>query len=363
MRRGLGLLAAAAAALAGCGDNTECVVTADGPGVDPDGAFCPRLSSYRLFDDIATQRPAEGMMPYDVATPLFSDYAHKDRFLWVPPGAAMAWSDVDAFELPVGSVIAKTFSYPRDRRDPALGTRLLETRLLVRGSDTWRGVSYVYDDGDATDAHRVIAGAILDTSWIHDDGTERTNRYVVPNQNQCKNCHAEHEDVMGVLGPKARHLNRPGPAGSGVDNQLQALVDRGELAGAPPRESWPRGIAAADPAAGTLEERARIWLDANCGHCHNPRGGMARTSGLYLDITQTDPAQLGICKAPVAAGRGSGGRRYGIVPGQPDASILVFRIESTEADIKMPELGRNLVDDQGVALIRQWIAQLPGTCP
>ena len=90
---------------------------------------------------------------------------------------------------------------------------------------------------------------------------------------------------------------------------------------------------------------------------------MARTSGLYLDIAQTDPAQLGICKAPVAAGRGSGGRRYAIVPGQPDASILVFRIESTEADVKMPELGRNLVDDQGVALIRQWIAELPGTCP
>ena len=51
------------------------------------------------------------------------------------------------------------------------------------------------------------------------------------------------------------------------------------------------------------------------------------------------------------------------MPGQPDASILVFRIESTEPEIRMPELGRNLVDDAGVALIRQWIAQLPGTCP
>ena len=122
-------------------------------------------------------------------------------------------------------------------------------------------------------------------------------------------------------------------------------------------------MAAAEPASGTLDERARAWLDINCGACHNGRGGAARTSGLYLDLAQTDLHELGLCKAPVAAGRGSGGRIYGIVPGQPDASILVFRIESIEADVKMPELGRNLVDAEGVALIRQWIAQLPGTCP
>ena len=208
-----------------------------------------------------------------------------------------------------------------------------------------------------------VRGSLLDTAWIHDDGAERTNRYTVPNQNQCKSCHAEHDRVLNVLGPKARHLNRPGPAGSGSGDQLQALIDRGALAGAPPRASWPRGVIASDPASGTVEQRARAWLDINCGACHNPRGGMARTSGLYLDIAQTDLAQLGVCKAPVAAGRGSGGRRFGIVPGQPDASILVFRIESTETDVKMPELGRNLVDDQGVALIRQWIAEMPGSCP
>jgi uncharacterized repeat protein (TIGR03806 family) len=359
--RGLCLLAALAAC--GGGDDADCVLPGDGPGVDPDGVFCRRLSSYRLFDDIAAQRPAEGVVPYEVATPLFSDHTAKQRFLWVPPGAAIAWHDTDALALPVGSILVKTFAYPRDRRDPALGRRLLETRLLVRGTDTWRGMSYVYDEGDDTDARRAVAGATLDASWIHDDGTERTNRYAVPNQNQCKSCHAEHDDVVDALGAKARHLNRPGPEGSGIENQLQTLIDRGALVGAPDRQAWPRAVAAADPAAGTLEERARMWLDVSCGSCHNARGGMARTSGLYLDLAQTDLHELGRCKPPVAAGRGSGGRAYGIVPGQPDASILVFRIESTEPEIKMPELGRNLVDAEGVALIRQWIAELPGTCP
>jgi uncharacterized repeat protein (TIGR03806 family) len=370
-RRGPALAALAALALnsllAACGDggddDADCVLPGDGPGVRPDGVFCARLSSYRLFDDIAGQRPAPGVLPYEVATPLFSDYTTKERFLWVPPGETIAWRDLDALDLPVGSVLVKTFSYLRDRRDPALGRRLLETRLLVRRTDAWRGVSYVYDESDDSDARRAVAGAFIDASWIHDDGAARTNHYAVPNQNQCKNCHAEHEDAMSPLGAKARHLNRPGPAGSGIENQLQALIDGGALAGAPDRQAWPRGVAAADPSTGTIEERARVWLDVNCGACHNARGGMARTSGLYLDITQTDLHELGRCKPPIAAGRGSGGRQFGIAPGQPDASILVYRIESTEADVKMPELGRNLVDDQGVALIRQWIAQLPGSCP
>ena len=360
-------LGALAALGGGCGggeaDGGDCEIPGDGPGVDPDGVFCEQLSSYRLFEDIAAQRPAAGLLRFDVATPLFSDYAAKDRFLWLPPGEAMTWSDTDAFELPVGAVVVKTFSYPYDRRDPALGRRLLETRLLIRGADEWRGVSYVYDEADPRDARRAVAGAALDASWIHDDGAERTNRYLVPNRNQCKNCHAEHDDTIDLLGPKARHLNRPGPAGSGVANQLQDLIDRGALVGAPAPAAWPRGIVAADPASGTLEERARAWLDINCSACHNARGGAARTSGLYLDLEQTDLHQLGLCKPPVAAGRGSGGRAFGIVPGRPDDSILVYRIESTEPEIRMPELGRNLVDADGVALIRAWIEQLPGACP
>ena len=95
----------------------------------------------------------------------------------------------------------------------------------------------------------------------------------------------------------------------------------------------------------------------------DPRGA-ARTSGLYLDHAQTEPAKFGVCKAPVATGRGSGGLSYDIVPGMPDMSILMYRISSTEPEIRMPELGRNLVHAEGVALIREWIEQLaPASSP
>ncbi len=339
-------------ALVACGDDGGSSEMCDRTTVR-DGKMCARLSDYGLFDDIATQTPAEGVIPYDLNTPLFSDYTTKQRFFAVPDGEAMTWADPGAFAVPTGTIVIKTFSYLADRRAPAGDRRLLETRLLVKQESGWTGASYIY--GDATDdAELAVAGDTLAASWIHDDGAERTNDYVVPNKNQCKNCHADHDDTIDLLGPKARHINR--------DGQLEDLVARGVLAGAPDPAMWPRAPDAFDAQAGTLDERARAWLDINCAHCHNPRGA-ARTSGLYLDLAQTDPVDFGVCKPPVAAGRGSGGRLFGIVPGKPDESILMFRLESTEADVKMPELGRNLVDAEGVALMREWIAAMPGACP
>lgn len=316
-----------------------------GEAADVCDPFCTKLSALGVLEDPAT-------IPYTINTPLFSDYTAKDRALWLPPGTQLTWHDTAAFGMPTGAMLIKTFSYPHDRRDPAAGARPLETRILLRQDTGWVGAAYLYD-GDGTDATLALAGATVDASWIHDDGSTRTNRYAVPNKNQCKNCHAESDDAIEALGPKARHLH--------TGDQLQQLIDRGVLVGAPAPETWPRAPVASDPSTGTLDERARAWLDINCASCHNPQGP-ARTSGLFLQAGETDPTALGVCKAPVAAGRGSGGRAYGIVPGQPDASILVFRIESTEADVKMPELGRNLVDAEGVALIRAWIAAMPGSC-
>src|SRR5262249_19674298 len=162
--------------------------------------------------------------------------------------------------------LAKTFSYLHDRRDPSQGQRLIETRLLVHGGDGWSGAAYVYDD-EGTDASLQIAGDEIEASWIHDDGTMRTNHYIVPNANQCKECHEEQDNRTPPLGVKARHLNRPGSDGSG--NQLQSLVDIGVLDDAPGPASWPRAANAMDPATGSLDQRARAWLDINCGHCHN----------------------------------------------------------------------------------------------
>ena len=327
---------------------------------DPAAEPCQLLSSHRFFTDGPGQVPNQGVVAYDLNSPLFSDYATKHRFIWLPPGEAMTYSEGGVFDVPVGSVIIKTFSYLRDLGDPASGERLVETRLLVHLADGWKGRVYVWNQ-EQTDAELRVAGARVPVEWVHTDGETRELNYIVPNTNQCKECHVA-DDVVQPIGIQARHLNRDFDAGGGPQNQLAALTEIGYLSGAPadPAEA-PRAPVWDDPDSGTLDARSRAWLDINCAHCHNP-GGPARTSGLDLSIGQTDPGKYGVCKTPIAAGPGSGGRAYDIVPGQPDASILMFRIESVEPDVRMPELLRQLVQDESVVLMRDWITALKGGC-
>jgi uncharacterized repeat protein (TIGR03806 family) len=318
-----------------------------------------KLSAYGLFQgNGATQQPAPGVLPYDLNTPLFADYTEKFRFLRIPPGSRIQWREEEPLEFPIGTLLVKTFAMPKDLRDPAKGRRLLETRILKREPDGWVGLPYVWNE-EQTEATLLVAGDTCDVAWIHNDGQRRTNNYIIPNTNQCKGCH-EQNRVMQPLGPRVRHLNRDFAYADGTENQLVRLQRLGWLAGTPARTAWPRTPVWNDPARGSLEQRARAWLEVNCAHCHNPVGP-ARTSGLDLRMAQTEPHAYGIFKAPIAAGRGSGGRSFDIVPGKPDESILVFRLESTEAGVMMPELPRRLVDQEGTALIREWIASMKKT--
>jgi parallel beta-helix repeat protein len=313
------------------------------------------LSEYDLFEgNGASQRPRAGVVAYDVATPLFSDYTVKHRFVQLPSGKRAVYADDGTIELHVGTRIVKTFAMPDDLRRPDAGERLLETRILERTADGWEGLVYVWN-GDQTEAVLQVAGGTLDVEWIHTDGQTRTNDYIVPNVNQCKGCHAT-DRGMQPIGLKARHLNRDFPYADDVENQLLHWTRTGLLDDAPSPDDAPRLAAWDDERAG-LEARARAWLEVNCAHCHQP-GGHAQSSGLDLLASQTDRTKLGVFKPPVAAGTGSGGLQYDIVPGKPEKSILMIRLLSTHPDVMMPELGKRLVHEEAVELIRQWIAAM-----
>ncbi len=318
-----------------------------------------KLSAYGLFEgNGSTQQAAGRLLPYDVRSALFSDYATKYRFVWLPPGTSAQYKENEVFEFPVGTIFVKTFAYLHDMTNPAKGRRLMETRLLIHRPEGWIGLPYVWND-EQTEATLKIVGTTKDVRWIHSDGKERTLNYIVPNVNQCLGCH-ENRKVMRPIGPTARNLNRDYPYADGIENQLTHWTKVGYLQGAPPPEKAPQLAVWNDPSTGTLDQRARAWLEINCAHCHNP-DGPARTSGLDLQTTQSDPAKMGMRRTPTAAGRGSGGRLYDIVAGNPDASILVYRIQSKEPGVMMPELARRLVDEEGVALIREWIANMKTT--
>jgi hypothetical protein len=141
----------------------------------------------------------------------------------------------------------------------------------------------------------------------------------------------------------------------GPQNQLIHWEQVGYLTGIPDSDLVPSLPDARNPEAGSIDMRARAYLDINCAHCHNP-GGPANSSGLFLRADVDNSTAIGIMKPPVAAGRGSGGKSFSIVPGKPADSILLYRMESIEPGVMMPEIGRTIVDREAVELIREWIA-------
>ncbi len=344
-------------------EETRCTVEpGDGVNFDVNEPPCELLSSYRFFvGDMKQLVPNRNVVPYDLNTQLFSDYTNKYRFVYLPPGTQAQYDPWKAFEFPVGTVIIKNFAYPLDMRRPHDGDVLLETRLLIHREDGWIGVPYVWNE-ERTEARLRVLGTPLRVSAIQRNGERATFDYNVPNANQCKECHRESFKNTGPVGTKARHLNKLYPYAGGPENQLAYWSRIGILRGAPADVSQaPRAAVLEDPQSGSLEERARSYLDVNCAHCHNPEGS-ARTTGLYLGISETEPIHLGICKSPVAAGRGTGGFAYDIEPGRPDRSILLFRMISLDPGIAMPELGRRRVHEEAIQVIHDWIASLPGSC-
>lgn len=318
-------------------------------------APAPKLSDYGLFQDAGARRPSPGVTPYALNTPLFTDYAEKFRMVWMPPGAKARYRTDQALDFPVGTVLVKTFAYPADLRRPAEGVRYVETRLLIHKAGGWAAQTYVWN-AEQTEAVLKRAGARFDVSFTDLAGRARTIEYGVPNQNQCKECH-QLDKAISPIGPKARNLNGDYAYAGGAENQLVHWTRTGLLTGAPSPAKAPRTARWDDPHE-SLDGRARAYLDANCAHCHNPRG-VASNSGLFLSLEERGAPQIGIGKGPVAAGRGSGDLKVDIAPGDPDASILAYRMASTEPGVMMPELGRSLTHDEGLALIRDWIKAMP----
>lgn len=350
----------------------------------------PRLGDWHLVE-VRDGRlaPNEGVVPYDLNTPLFSDYAHKFRTVWMPAGTMAKYDAQGPFDFPVGTVLSKTFYYPLAAGEPrgskavarsydtagdfAAGSgsgaldlskvRLIETRLLVRREHGWEAIPYVWNAAQ-TEAELARTGDAIALELVDSaapGGEREAFTYVVPNENQCAGCHVADVKAKHLepLGPKARHLNREYAYADGKRGQLAYWTDKGYLAGVPAADV-PRDADWHDPAQ-PLDARARAYLDVNCSQCHSPTGP-ANTTALDLRSAATDLRRLGVCKPPVAAGRGTGDRLLDIVPGKPDDSILLYRMLSDEPGVMMPEMGRDTTHREGVELIRQWIAAMPGNC-
>lgn len=347
--------------------------------VDVEATAPKRLSAYNFF----SWDPASGfawndrVVPYDMNTPLFSDYALKQRAIYIPEGLTATFQPELALDMPVGTVIIKNFYFPADFRAPTENLRIAETRLLVRRASGWDPRVYIWNEAQ-TDAVYSPAGETRDISFVDVNGANQTAHYLIPQRNQCESCHARKETPSSaasivLIGIKARHLHRTYDYGGsvGVVNQLQHLADEGMLTGLPAlgtitaaydfRPIEANGVSAVAPS--DLDFAARSYLDINCAHCHNPNGTQGITSQLFLNHDNTDQFRLGVCKRPGSAGAGTGGLVFDIVPGDPANSILHFRIDTEQVGAMMPLLGRSVQHQRGEQLIEAWIAAMaPQVC-
>jgi len=297
------------------------------------------LSDYRFFKDAAGWQPNDRVTPYTLNTPLFTDYAEKYRYIYVPEGQQAKAEGDGLLDFPVGSALIKSFGYERDGKP-----MLLETRVLLHRADGWLALPYVWNE-EQTEAKLKVAGARIPVTFTDPSGRERSTSYAVPNKNQCKECHALSEAVTPI-GPKARNLTD--------DGQLEEFARLGLIDRTPKVEYR---VPVWGETSAPLNDRARGYLDVNCAHCHNVNGS-ASNSGLFLTYEEKMPVRYGIHKRPVAAGRGSGTHDFDIAPGDPEGSIMIYRLNSLDPGISMPEVGRSIVHDEGVALLSQWIAEM-----
>lgn len=317
-----------------------------------DGQFPRLLSQTGAFKDIRHFVPADGLIPYDLVVPFWSDGAEKTRWISVPNGH-IQFSPTNEWVFPKGTVFVKTFELPTNETNSAVKRRL-ETRLLVCDANGGvYGVTYKWradnSDADLLDTNLTEPIAVQTASGV------RTQMWYYPSRQDCLSCHTANAGL--VLGVKSRQLNREFTYPSGVsDNELRTWSHIG-LFGANLDEARLKNIptlAAASDMTRSLEDRARSYLDANCAQCHRPTGTVA-----YFDARYNTPlAEQRLIDGQVLIDQRIDGSRV-IAPHDPWRSILYMRANTTEA-FKMPPVARNTIDKQGMKLLRQWIESLPG---
>ncbi|MFK7828099.1 MAG: SO2930 family diheme c-type cytochrome [Oligoflexales bacterium] len=347
--------------------------------------FPSKLSDWNLFQVTDSKISlGEQVIPYSLKNPLFSDYASKYRTIRIPHGSKASYRQDGVLEFPVGSVISKTFGYrqsdlyfPEENRNPqdlprniGIGNARsltdiyrIETRILLKEEKGWVGMPYVWNE-DQNDASLALIGKKIRIKLTHAEIGQREFAYQVPNFNQCKACHVkyiEYSKPVLPIGPRAINLNHKFNYEEGSINQLEYWSDHDVLDGLVEEEKRPTMVGWDEKSAG-VAARARAYLFANCAHCHR-RQGPASMSGLFLSLDVSKPIELGICKTPVAVGNGgSRAMVFDIAPGDPEHSIMHYRLNSEDPAVMMPELGRSLIHTKGVALIYDWIDAMEGGC-
>ncbi|HKK40554.1 MAG TPA: hypothetical protein VJ949_14130 [Cryomorphaceae bacterium] len=327
--------------------------------VDLDSLPYQTLEEYNFFigDEISDLTPNEGLLLYEPITQLFTDYAKKSRYIWMPEGVSANYvSDFESFDFPDGSILIKNFFY--ENVLPTNERRVMETRLMFKRDGVWEFADYVWND-EQTEAVYDLGGQNKPIDVVLDNGQTLSINYRIPSESQCITCHKINE-TPSPNGPKPQNLNADLEYQDGIMNQLMKWAEMGYLEPTYPSEI--ETVVDWEDESQLLQDRVRAYLDANCGHCHK-QDAHCSYRNIRLSFEDNDRENnLGICVPFDEFVPGQPAMDYIIESGDANKSMLIYRMLSEEENIQMPLIGKSVVHQEGLDLLTTYINSLEETC-
>ncbi|MCH9659854.1 MAG: hypothetical protein K0U54_02975 [Bacteroidetes bacterium] len=327
--------------------------------IDVDALPYPNLSDYNFFyDNMANQEPVPGVLPYKPISTLFTDYALKKRFVWMPNNTSASYAgDANSLDFPTGAILVKNFYY--ENVQPNNTTQIIETRLLIKKSDGWITADYIWNESqDEGLLDTTGNGGFVDIEWVNEEGESQSTNYRIPANSQCFTCHKANFE-NSPIGMKPQSLNAAYSYTDGSSNQLQKWIDMGYL-----ENNLPSNIVTVvdyNDTSQPLNTRVRSYFDINCASCHSDDGHCNYRAIRFAFNESSEPESLGVCVTPDTPITGYENAKI-VDPGNPENSVLFFRLSTNEEQYRMPLLGRTIQHQEGVALVEEWINSLNQNC-
>ena len=328
----------------------------------------PKLSDYNFFEGpLKDQNPVADVLPFEPASGLFTDYAKKKRFVWMPKNTKGTFEgDGNLLQLPVGAALIKNFYYENVQGfASANGIRIIETRIMIRQAEGWIFAEYVWND-EQTEAFFNMDGSFTPIEWIDENNVTKSTNYRIPSQAQCVVCHKHSDNVDGEnvsmnvpIGIEPQNLNWNYNYGTLTKNQLTAWVDAGFLEPGFSLPSVENTAVSYSDVSKPLAMRARSYMDINCAHCHSV-GKHCDYRPLRLSLTEThnNLTNMGVCVETADMQDFAPALSQLVTPGNINRSMLYYRLNTTDESYRMPLHGRSIIHEEGIALVEQWINSL-----
>jgi len=312
------------------------------------------LSEYNFFEgDMKAQEPVLGVIPYEPISTLFTDYAKKKRFVWMPSDVQATYvADNKHIDFPVGTILIKTFYY--NNVQPANNTRIIETRLMLKKTDDWHFADYIWND-DQTEATFSLEGSFTTIDFLQ-NGEAKSINYRIPSDVECITCHKSANNSVPI-GVKPQNLNSLYLYADGSQNQLEKLIAEGYL-----EDTLPETINSVikwDDETQPIDIRVRSYIDINCAHCHSELSYCDYRPMRFAFSETTNETNLGVCVDPNTA---VSGMTSIVTPSLKERSVMYFRLNTAAQEYRMPLLGRTIIHEEAVALIGEWIDGLATEC-